>query len=121
MTDQTETTGQATAAIAAQNDRFRGSLGQDPAVPGRIMLTAGVEARGPGFVQSALQAVQGFSAFGEDNDPHGERDFGAFGIGGEKLFWKIDLYDPAYTYGSERPADPARTRRVLTVMFSDEY
>ena len=121
MTDETETRDKAAQAIAAQNDRFRAQIGRDPDVPGRIVLTAGVEAKGPAFVQRALQAVQVFSEFGEDNDPHGERDFGAFEIENEKLFWKIDLYDLAYRYGSEAPADPARTRRVLTLMLAHEY
>ena len=121
MTDETGTRDRAAQAIAAQNDRFRASLGRDPGVPGRIVLTAGVEVRGPAFVESAIQAVQRFQDFTEDNDPHGERDFGVFEIEDEKLFWKIDLYDLAYRYGSETPADPARTRRVLTLMLAHEY
>ena len=62
-----------------------------------------------------------FDSFTEDNDPHGERDFGAFEHEGQRIFWKIDYYDRALTYGSENPADPQQTVRVLTIMLASEY
>ncbi len=34
-----------------------------------------------------------FDDFNADNDPHREQDFGSFELEGEKLFWKIDLYE----------------------------
>ena len=40
---------------------------------------------------------------------------------GEDHFWKIDYYDHALENGSENPADPEITRRVLTIMRADEY
>ena len=62
-----------------------------------------------------------FDAFTEDNDPHGEHDFGAFDHAGHRIFWKIDYYDQSLEFGSENPADPAKTTRVLTIMLADEY
>ena len=85
------------------------------------MLTSGVQAKGPIFVLSVVNAVRAFDAFASDNDPHGEHDFGAFEICGERLFWKIDYYDRDLRYGSPDAADPAVTRRVLTVMLASEY
>ncbi|NKE48636.1 DUF3768 domain-containing protein [Roseomonas frigidaquae] len=69
-----------------------------------------------------IEAVQTFSAFTGDNDPHGEHDFGAIDLPGvERVFWKIDYYDPSFEFGSEDPADPKITRRVLTIMLASEY
>lgn len=104
--------------IAALNDTFRRSL---PNGAGRILYTSGVSANGPRFVAKALASVAAFDAFSADNDPHGEHDFGSFEINGETLFWKIDYYDVSMEFGSENPADPQQTTRVLTVMLATEY
>lgn len=88
---------------------------------GKWMMTAGVMAQGPEFMLLATRAVQTFSAFSEDNDPYGEHDFGAFDIAGKRVFWKIDYYDRDLRYGSEDPADPDVTTRVLTIMLASEY
>jgi hypothetical protein len=45
----------------------------------------------------------------------------AYTLDGRKLFWKIDYYDAACVYGSEDPADPSQTTRVLTIMLVEEY
>lgn len=68
-----------------------------------------------------MRAVQSYSTFTPENDPHGEHDFGSFEIAGERFFWKIDYYDRRYKGGSEDPSDPEKTARVLTVMYAHEY
>ena len=113
-------TGQATR-IAELNDRFRKG---DPAIPGKTMLTIGVQGLTGGDPHSStalLKAVHSFDSFTPDNDPHGEHDFGSLEFGGEKLFWKIDYFDPGLEFGSEDPADIAQTVRVLTIMLAEEY
>ena len=68
-----------------------------------------------------LAEVQTFDAFTADNDPHDEHDFGSFEVDACKVFWKIDYYDAAMVFGSEDPADPTKTTRVLTIMLASEY
>lgn len=102
--------------IAELNDAFRKA---GPA-PGWY-LTAGVEAKGTALAIAAVAAVRSFDPFSADNDPHGEHDFGSVDVGDERVFWKIDYYDPTLTVASTEPDDPNATRRVLTIMLASEY
>jgi uncharacterized protein DUF3768 len=68
-----------------------------------------------------LRRVRCFDQFDPDNDPHKEHDFGSFEFAGQTIFWKIDHYDLAVQCGSEDPADPAVTTRILTIMLAEEY
>ena len=104
------------ATIRCLNDRFRRSL-----TGGRIMLTAGVQALPQERLAALLAKLKAFEAFTDDNDPYGEHDFGAIELEQERYFFKIDYYDPNLRQGSEDPADPAKTVRVLTLMRADEY
>ncbi|MGC1470869.1 MAG: DUF3768 domain-containing protein [Sphingorhabdus sp.] len=72
-------------------------------------------------VQAALMDKVRGHVFAGGDDPHCERDFGAFEYEGERLFWKIDYYDPTLTFGSEDPTDLAKTQRVLTIMLANDY
>ncbi len=106
-----------TAQIAALNDLCRKAMG----VAGKLFQTAGIDAL-PERDQAAIrEKVETFNDFTPDNDPHGERDFGAFDHNGDKIFWKIDYYDRTLSQGSEDPADPSQTVRVLTIMLASEY
>ena len=103
--------------IAALNDLCRTAMG----IAGRLVQTCGISAL-PLKDQSAIrEKVETFNAFTPDNDPHGERDFGAFEHNGQRIFWKIDYYDTTLTKGSEDPSDPKQTVRVLTIMLASEY
>ncbi|WP_253282847.1 DUF3768 domain-containing protein [Ruegeria sp. HKCCD7318] len=97
------------AEIAAQNDLFRKAL-IDPAaaiemhskgIQGQVFVTPGVSGEGMEFQTAALAAVASDDQFDEGNDPYGDHTFGTVTISDQKLFWKIDLYDADYTYGSE--------------------
>ena len=117
------------AKIAAQNDLFRKALidptaiieMQAKGIQGQVLVTPGVSGEGAEFQAAALAAVATDTRFTEDNDPYADHSFGAVTVSGQKLFWKIDLYDAEFTYGSERPFDPTATRRVLTIMCPSEY
>lgn len=102
--------------IRALNDALRTTL-----QGGKVMMTAGVNALDPKSIARALSRMREFDSFIEDNDPQGEHDFGSFEIEGKKFFWKIDYYDRNFEFGSEDPADPAKTARVLTLMLAEEY
>ena len=137
MQTQTDTTTNETAAIAQmtliaeQNDLFRKAL-TDPAalsaimvnkeqIIGQVLITQGISGEDWAFIAKVKDAVATFNTFTEDNDPYGTHEFGAFEIDGEKLFWKIDLYDENYEYGSQDPSNLAVTRRALTIMLASEY
>lgn len=103
--------------VAKLNDLFRSTL-----VTGHVLLTEGVCALPDAVREAIIAKVQNFDNFGPDNDPYGERDFGAFEQDAAgRIFWKIDYYDRTLTMGSEDPADPKRTCRVLTIMLASEY
>jgi len=99
------------------NDNFRSTF-----VGGQVVMTQGVNALPIDTKARVLLAVQSFSNFTKDNDPHGEHDFGSIEIEGETYFFKVDYYDALdMQFGSENPADPEQTTRVLTIMRADEY
>ncbi len=84
-------------------------------------MTAGVNELPDMVKAAALVMVNEFDEFSDGNDPHGEHDFGSFELCSRKFFWKIDYYDRACEFGSEDPADPTKTTRVLTLMLASEY
>ena len=86
-----------------------------------MVLTAGVAGLPLDVKAHVLIQVQSFASFNVDNDPHGEHDFGSVEVAGETFFWKIDHYDEDCEFGSEDPADPEKTTRVLTIMLAEEY
>jgi hypothetical protein len=98
------------------NDNFRSTF-----VGGQVVMTAGVDALPLDTKARVVLAVQSFSNFTKENDPHGEHDFGTFEIETETYFFKIDYYALDLDGGSEDPADPSVTTRVLTIMRADEY
>lgn len=104
------------SVIAQLNDQLRCH-----ARGGQVAITSGVMNLGPGVVPLVLEAVRSFNQFSPDNDPYGERDFGALTVLGHRIFWKIDYYDRNLQFGSPDPADPAVTTRVLTIMLAGEY
>ena len=112
----TSTTASSAEHIRALNDAFRRTF-----VGGAVMITAGVEGMPLDQRRSLLAKVRAFDVFTDDNDPHGEHDFGSIDEGGVRYFWKVDCYDRATEFGSPDPADPAVTVRVLTVMLASEY
>jgi hypothetical protein len=111
MTDST------TKKTAELNDLCRKAMG----IVGRVFQTSGISALPEEDRSAIFEKVETFDVFTPDNDPHKERDFGAFEHNGQRIFWKIDYYDTTMTKGSEDPSDPKQTVRVLTIMLASEY
>lgn len=105
-----------TSRIRALNDALRRSF-----IGGKVMLTQGVNALSDDDKAAVISKVRSFADFTPDNDPYGEHDFVAVEHDGEKYFAKVDYYAFDMERGSENPADPTKTVRVLTIMCADEY
>lgn len=106
----------ATTRIRELNDAFRRTF-----VGGKVILTAGVDALSDDDKSAVIEKVRRFDDFNTDNDPCGEHDFVVVEHAGEKYFAKVDYYAPDLLHGSDDPADPKKTMRVLTIMRTDEY
>jgi Protein of unknown function (DUF3768) len=117
-------------AIARLNDLARKAMG----IACTAVATQGFRALPQADQSRIRELIETFDAFTPNNDPHGERDFGAIyqDASGQwtaqrprdphqTVFWKIDYYDRALEWSSDDPANPAITRRVLTIMLADEY
>jgi hypothetical protein len=102
--------------IRVLNDNFRSTF-----IGGQVVMSSGVADLPMDVKAHVLIQVQTFADFNTDNDPHGEHDFGSLEVAGEKFFWKIDYYDEHCEFGSEDPAAPEKTTRVLTIMLAEEY
>jgi hypothetical protein len=103
-------------SVRVLNDNFRSTF-----IGGQVVMTHGVSELPIDVKAEALLMVRSFNDFTEGNDPYGEHDFGSFEIAGDTFYWKIDYYDVDCRYGSEDPADPEKTTRVLTIMLASEY
>lgn len=106
--------------IAAQNDLFRQSW-PIVAIPGRFVMTQAIAARSGDFQRACLDAVRTCDDFHAGIDPYGTHEMGSFEIDGETVWFRIDLYDERYEYGSPEPTDLEKTRRVLTILFPEDY
>ena len=100
-------------AIAQLNDELRRTHST-----GRVMMTIGFDALPAGTWIKGIKAIQQFSNFTPDNDPHGEHDFGQLEVDDISLIWKIDLYeDPDVKDDNGNPT----VTPVLTIMLAEEY
>jgi hypothetical protein len=102
--------------IAQLNDKLR-KTGEG----GTILITQNLR-RVTGFSALALAAaLANYDGFAPEHDPHGERDFGDLTLFGVDLLWKIDYYKTDLKFGSNDPANPEVTHRVLTVMLAMDW
>jgi len=103
--------------IALLNDQLRAT-----GVGGKTVITRGVINLGNDTLLGIIKAMREYATWDEDNDPHGEHDFGILTLANsKKVYFKIDYYDAQMEFGSEDPADTKKTTRVLTLMLAEEY
>src|SRR5260370_2325440 len=107
---------QRTLRIRALNDELHHTF-----TGGMAVMTPGIAALGQEAVERIVKTIAVFDDFCHANDPHEEHDFGSFEADGHKIFFKIDYFDQNLTYHSPDPADPAVTRRVITIMLGAAY
>lgn len=105
-----------TVRIRELNDAFRKSF-----VGGKVLVTQGVDGLTDGDKKALLAKVRAFDDFNRDNDPHHQHDFVRVEHDGTTYYGKIDYYAKDMESGSEDPADPLQTVRVLTILRADEY
>lgn len=106
-------------SIRDLNDAFR--RGPWIGTRDRVVMTRGVAALEPERLARLFEAVRRFDAFDAGNDPYGEHDFGRIELDGEAFYFKIEYFDRTLSDGSEDPADPEVTTRIMTIMYADEY
>jgi Protein of unknown function (DUF3768) len=102
--------------ICALNDQLRQTL-----TTGLVVITPGVAALGAEPLERIVKTVSVYDDFCRANDPHEEHDFGVFEADGQTIFFKIDYYDNSLSHHSPDPVDPSVTKRVITIMLSEEY
>ena len=100
--------------IRKKNDQLRQQIPLVP-MPHKFMMTSSVASLPEKQKFALFSKVANFNDFNEDNDPHGEHDFGTIFQDGEKYFWKIDYYDDDYQFHKEDG------NRVILLMHARDY
>lgn len=105
-----------TDRIRQLNDQLRTLRGS-----GKIHIIGALADMGEEMQKEVLTAVATFAGFNEGDDPYGEHDFGTVTVEGEQFMFKIDYYAPDLENGSDDPADPAKTVRIMSVFHTSDY
>ncbi|MFH1793766.1 MAG: DUF3768 domain-containing protein [Pseudomonadota bacterium] len=88
---------------------------------GMVVISRGIAVMRREIWAEVILAVAKFEAFTPDNDPYGEHDCAVVAAGALSVIFKIDYFDPTLLHHSDDPTDPNLTRRVMTIMLTEEY
>ncbi|MEX0957317.1 MAG: DUF3768 domain-containing protein [Rhizobiaceae bacterium] len=88
---------------------------------GMVVISRGIAALDRKVWAKVIVAVAEFDNFTPDNDPYGEHDCAVVDVDGLRVIFKIDYFDPTMLHHSDDPTDPAKTRRVMTIVLAEEY
>lgn len=105
-----------TMRIRELNDLLRATF-----TGGKVVLTVAVAMLDDQTRSRVINAARTFNAFTRHNDPWQTHDCFFFQVDGERYFCRVDCYDRSMEYGSEDPADPDVTTRVLTIGDAASY
>ena len=104
-----------------RKDMFTGNMLKKHNLKNKVVLTPGVDSLNLKDKEKVFASVKYYGNFTKDNNPWGEKDFGAFNFKKERYNWKIDYYDNTMSFHSPDKTDPEQTVRVLTIMKASEY
>ena len=104
-----------------RKDVFTGNMLKKQNLKNKLVLTPGIAGLNLKDKEKIFASVKYYGNFTKDNNPWGEKDFGAFNFKKEKYNWKIDYYDNTMSFHSPDKTDPDKTVRVLTIMKASEY
>ena len=104
------------ARIRELNDLLRATF-----TGGRVVITAAIASLDEATRAKVIGTARTFNSFTRHNDPYGEHDCFFFQVEGERYFAKVDYFDLSMEYGSDDPADPNVTMRVLTIGDAASY
>lgn len=116
MTKPNSPISERTDRIRQLNDQLRTLRGS-----GEIHIVGALAEMDEETQKKVLTAIMTFAGFNDGDDPYGEHDFGAVTVAGERFMFKIDYYAPDLESGSDDPADPAKTVRVMSVFHASDY
>ena len=113
---------------ADQNDAFSRHVCLDapfpagmPILDGGLVVGASIRRMGLPFVLECVEAVGHVAGFQVESDPQGLHDRGAVALDRRAIWFVIDAYDRDLRFGSPAPDDPARTSRVLSILFPSDW
>ena len=119
---ESDSTEKPLSPIAIQNDEYRRCRGEPDQTDlrGNVLITRSVDALPDDEQKRVLDAVKSFDSFSIENDPYLEHDFGL--VLSNTYYFKFDYFsNDEFEHGSDNPADPTRTHRLLTIARLDEY
>lgn len=107
-----------TAKIRELNDQLR-----TKGLGGTIVAAGSLAVASDLHKAIACTLVRFFNEFEEGDNPYHEHDFGKVHSKAlnQDFYFKIDYYAPDMMNGSEDPADPDKTVRVLTIFYAEDY
>jgi hypothetical protein len=104
--------------IRELNDRMRKTI---PRTQDMVLVVGSLKNEAPAYQMAVYNAARQFSDFHEGNDPYGEHDCASFEVEGKRCMFKIDYYDADLRFHSIDPSEADLTRRIMTLMFTEDY